>query len=112
MDHGQVEQFDHPHILLQGESGVFYEMVRHTGPATARLLTQMAWQAYEHKLLEEGEHVDPNTLVEGTEGSPKSLQFVTPDDIHKNGYDNKGYDRNDDDDDNGSGGGSFQTTYF
>ena len=114
MDHGQVEQFDHPHKLLQRESGVFYEMVSHTGTATARLLTQMARQAYEHKLMEEGVHADPNTLVgciRTDEESPIYLQFMTLGDVHKNGYYNKGYGC-DDDDDNGSGDGSFRTTYF
>lgn len=42
MDAGSLVQFDHPHVLLQDEDGVFYGMVQQTGKAMAEALTKIS----------------------------------------------------------------------
>ncbi|KAF2900921.1 hypothetical protein ILUMI_05261, partial [Ignelater luminosus] len=46
MDAGTMVQFDHPHILLQDEDGIFYGMVQQTGKAMAETLTKVAEDSY------------------------------------------------------------------
>ncbi|KAF2894429.1 hypothetical protein ILUMI_11736 [Ignelater luminosus] len=46
MDAGTMVEFDHPHILLQNESGFLYGMVQQTGKAMAEVLTRVAKQSY------------------------------------------------------------------
>lgn len=42
LDAGTVVEFDHPHSLLKNKDGVFYSMVKETGPDTADLLHAVA----------------------------------------------------------------------
>ena len=37
-----VQEFDHPHILLQNENGVLYQMVEETGHTMAESLLKIA----------------------------------------------------------------------
>ncbi|KAF5287553.1 hypothetical protein FQA39_LY15882 [Lamprigera yunnana] len=46
MDTGRIVEFDHPHVLLQNENGVFYGMVEQTGSAMAETLTKVASDSY------------------------------------------------------------------
>lgn len=50
MDQGLVNQFDHPHLLLQEESGIFTGMVQSTGAQESERLKEIAKQAYESKV--------------------------------------------------------------
>ena len=47
MDQGKVNQFDHPHRLLQDEEGIFSGMVQSTGEADR--LREIARQAHESR---------------------------------------------------------------
>nr|XP_023027004.1 probable multidrug resistance-associated protein lethal(2)03659 [Leptinotarsa decemlineata] len=47
MDAGRKAEFDHPHLLLQNEAGVFYSLVMQTGKATAKNLMAIAEGTYE-----------------------------------------------------------------
>ncbi|XP_074031109.1 probable multidrug resistance-associated protein lethal(2)03659 [Leptinotarsa decemlineata] len=47
MDAGRKAEFDHPHLLLQNEAGVFYSLVMQTGKATAKNLMTIAEETYE-----------------------------------------------------------------
>lgn len=47
MDQGRVNQFDHPHLLLQDESGIFTGMVQSTGAQESERLKEIAKHAYE-----------------------------------------------------------------
>ncbi|KAK0172592.1 hypothetical protein PV328_005892 [Microctonus aethiopoides] len=47
MDTGSIVEFDHPHILLQNESGFFSNMVRETGNTSAKILAAIAKETYE-----------------------------------------------------------------
>ncbi|KAK0081216.1 hypothetical protein PV326_007800 [Microctonus aethiopoides] len=47
MDTGNIVEFDHPHILLQNESGFFSNMVRETGNTSAKILAAIAKETYE-----------------------------------------------------------------
>lgn len=49
MDQGRVNQFDHPHLLLQDERGIFSGMVQSTGAQEYERLKEIAKQAYEAK---------------------------------------------------------------
>lgn len=42
-----LQEFDHPHILLQNESGFFSNMVRETGNTSAKNLAAIAKENYE-----------------------------------------------------------------
>jgi len=42
MDHGQVLEFDHPHILLQNKQGHFSSMIQETGKQMTKQLKQNA----------------------------------------------------------------------
>ncbi|XP_051154775.1 ATP-binding cassette sub-family C member 4-like [Leptopilina boulardi] len=46
MDAGHMVEFDHPYLLLQKEEGYLHEMVQHTGPEMALVLTKMAEASY------------------------------------------------------------------
>ncbi|XP_014208188.1 probable multidrug resistance-associated protein lethal(2)03659 [Copidosoma floridanum] len=46
MDAGTAVEFDHPHVLLQKESGYLRSMVNETGPAMAEALQEVAERAY------------------------------------------------------------------
>ncbi|XP_033209998.1 probable multidrug resistance-associated protein lethal(2)03659 isoform X2 [Belonocnema kinseyi] len=46
MDAGSVVEFDHPHLLLQKESGNLKSMVRETGTSMAEALTAVAQRSY------------------------------------------------------------------
>ncbi|XP_014214762.1 probable multidrug resistance-associated protein lethal(2)03659 [Copidosoma floridanum] len=47
MDGGKIVEFDHPYNLLQNKDGVFYNMVKQTGPAMAENLCEIAESNYE-----------------------------------------------------------------
>ncbi|KAK9889087.1 hypothetical protein WA026_004359 [Henosepilachna vigintioctopunctata] len=47
MRNGVVEEFEHPHVLLQKESGLLYSLVQATGEATSKQLEQIARENYE-----------------------------------------------------------------
>ncbi|CAG9863640.1 unnamed protein product [Phyllotreta striolata] len=49
MDQGKVAEFDHPHILLQNENGIFYKMVEDTGKGTNEVLKKISKDTYEKK---------------------------------------------------------------
>lgn len=49
MDQGRVNQFDHPHLLLQEQSGIFSGMVLSTGPQESDRLKEIAKQAYDSR---------------------------------------------------------------
>lgn len=42
MNKGRVEQFGQPFRLLQDEEGIFYEMVKHSGPKQSEELMRVA----------------------------------------------------------------------
>lgn len=42
MNAGQVEEFDHPHILLEKKEGLFYGLVQATGESTSKQLENIA----------------------------------------------------------------------
>ncbi|XP_058802493.1 ATP-binding cassette sub-family C member 4-like isoform X2 [Phymastichus coffea] len=46
MHHGQIAEYDHPHLLLQKNDGYFKKMVQQTGPAMAEHLRSIAEKAY------------------------------------------------------------------
>lgn len=48
MNAGESVEFDHPHLLLQNEIGIFYSLVMQTGTATAKNLKAIAEETY-HK---------------------------------------------------------------
>ncbi|XP_077294803.1 putative multidrug resistance-associated protein lethal(2)03659 [Arctopsyche grandis] len=48
MDAGTAVEFDHPHILLQNEDGVFRSMVNQTGKTMSESLIEIAKQCYEN----------------------------------------------------------------
>lgn len=49
MDQGRVSQFDHPHLLLQNDSGIFSGMVTSTGGQESERLKEIAKQAFDSK---------------------------------------------------------------
>lgn len=49
MDKGLLNQFDHPHLLLQDEQGIFAGMVQATGPQESARLKEIAKGAFESK---------------------------------------------------------------
>ncbi|XP_030767940.1 multidrug resistance-associated protein 4-like isoform X2 [Sitophilus oryzae] len=49
MDAGQAVEFDHPHILLQNNTGYLSELVRKTGTGTAASLKKIAKQNFEER---------------------------------------------------------------
>uniref|UniRef100_A0A8D8Y1X0 Probable multidrug resistance-associated protein lethal(2)03659 n=3 Tax=Cacopsylla melanoneura TaxID=428564 RepID=A0A8D8Y1X0_9HEMI len=49
MDAGSLVEFDHPHILLKNEAGIFYGMVEKTGRGTAENLHRIAAESYKKK---------------------------------------------------------------
>ncbi|XP_067315095.1 ATP-binding cassette sub-family C member 4-like isoform X2 [Pseudorasbora parva] len=46
LDAGQIHEYDAPHVLLQNQNGILYNMVQQTGKAEAASLLQTAKQAY------------------------------------------------------------------
>ncbi|XP_031342454.1 multidrug resistance-associated protein 4-like isoform X5 [Photinus pyralis] len=46
MDMGVAVEFDHPHLLLQNQNGVFYNLVQQTGAVMAEILADMAKKSY------------------------------------------------------------------
>ncbi|KAI2474163.1 ATP-binding cassette sub-family C member 4 [Diabrotica virgifera virgifera] len=51
MDQGTVAEFDHPHMLLQNEDGIFTNMVEETGKAVSDQLKKIARDTYEKRVL-------------------------------------------------------------
>ncbi|XP_063913516.1 probable multidrug resistance-associated protein lethal(2)03659 [Zophobas morio] len=48
MDAGQAAEFDHPHLLLQDTTGIFYGLVKQTGKGMAENLVKIAEDAYKN----------------------------------------------------------------
>ncbi|KAG5892952.1 hypothetical protein JTB14_015003 [Gonioctena quinquepunctata] len=46
MDAGLAIEFDHPHLLLQNRDGIFFDMVKKTGPGVADKLRKIAEENY------------------------------------------------------------------
>ncbi|XP_052455081.1 ATP-binding cassette sub-family C member 4 [Carassius gibelio] len=46
LDAGRIHEYDAPHVLLQNQNGIFYNMVQQTGKAEVASLLQTAKQAY------------------------------------------------------------------
>lgn len=46
MDAGKALEFDHPHVLLQNNSGVFHSLVEQTGKSTEKALKAAAQVSY------------------------------------------------------------------
>lgn len=57
MDQGLVNEFDAPHLLLQNK-GIFYGMVKTTGPQESDSLAEVARQTYEAKQSQISSKVD------------------------------------------------------
>jgi len=51
MDAGTMVEFDHPHILLQNETGFLYGMVQQTGKAMAETLARVSADNYRRSQL-------------------------------------------------------------
>ncbi|KAG5324821.1 L259 protein, partial [Pseudoatta argentina] len=51
MDAGNAVEFDHPHVLLQKESGYLKSMVQETGTAMAEALAGVARNCYQNRVL-------------------------------------------------------------
>lgn len=49
MSAGKVEEFDHPHLLMQNEEGVLRHLVEDTGRSTSKTLRKMAEENYLRK---------------------------------------------------------------
>ncbi|XP_012058527.1 PREDICTED: LOW QUALITY PROTEIN: probable multidrug resistance-associated protein lethal(2)03659 [Atta cephalotes] len=49
MDAGNVVEFDHPHVLLQKDTGYLKSMVQETGKAMAEVLTSVAHDCYQNR---------------------------------------------------------------
>lgn len=49
MSAGKVEEFDHPHLLMQNEEGVLRHLVEDTGRSTSKTLMKMAEENYLRK---------------------------------------------------------------
>ncbi|XP_076650867.1 ATP-binding cassette sub-family C member 4 isoform X2 [Halictus rubicundus] len=58
MDHGQVAEFDHPHILLQNARGHFTSMLKETGKLMFEQLSKVAEKAYK----DYPEHTEANVV--------------------------------------------------
>lgn len=52
MENGKVAEFDHPHILLQDEHGLFSKMVNDTGKSESEMLRRVAKNTYDNSLSE------------------------------------------------------------
>lgn len=55
LDAGRIMEFDEPHILLQNEKGMLYQMVQQTGHSTANYLKNVAKTNYDLKHPKEQE---------------------------------------------------------
>jgi len=51
LDFYHVQEFDHPHVLLQKESGYLKSMVQETGTAMAEALAGVARNCYQNRVL-------------------------------------------------------------
>lgn len=49
LENGRLIEFDHPHILLQREDGVFASLVAETGVQNSALLRRLAEACYQKK---------------------------------------------------------------
>lgn len=47
MESGTMVEFDHPYILLQNSTGVFYKMVAETGKSLCEQLRKIARESYQ-----------------------------------------------------------------
>ncbi len=50
LDSGRIAQYDCPHLLIQQNSGIFYEMLETTGQSMKQQLKEIAFSAYKRKL--------------------------------------------------------------
>ena len=49
MNDGRVAEFDHPHVLLQNEAGIFHQMASHAGYSLMKQLTTLAKKSYNER---------------------------------------------------------------
>ncbi|KAF6037996.1 ABCC4 [Bugula neritina] len=49
MDNGKIKELDPPHLLLQNEKGIFFNLVKQRGTQEAMLLREIARHKYENK---------------------------------------------------------------
>ncbi|XP_067949778.1 ATP-binding cassette sub-family C member 4-like [Watersipora subatra] len=49
MDNGKIKELDPPHVLLQNEKGIFYNLVKQRGNQESALLREIARHKYENK---------------------------------------------------------------
>lgn len=49
MESGKMVEFDHPHMLLQNQNGVFYKMVQETGKSMSEQLRKVAFMSYQRQ---------------------------------------------------------------
>lgn len=51
MDAGKAVEYDHPHVLLQKEDGVFRKLVNQTGANTVKKLESIAFESFNKKKM-------------------------------------------------------------
>lgn len=54
MDAGVAVEFDHPHLLLQNKTGMFYNLVQQTERVMAETLAEVARKSYEKNIKQKG----------------------------------------------------------
>ncbi|XP_026680423.1 probable multidrug resistance-associated protein lethal(2)03659 [Diaphorina citri] len=60
MDAGNLVEFDHPHVLLQNEKGIFHGMVEKAGRGTAEHLHRIAAENYKNKYFSKPTNEQPS----------------------------------------------------
>ena len=86
MKDGRVEEFDHPHSLLQNPDSLFTSMVQNTD-ANAPMLFKMAKEAYEnkntrmptHSTTSDTTHAEPQVILNGRANSVSDTRAETND---------------------------------
>lgn len=48
-----IQEYNHPHILLQNDNGHFASLVKETGTSMSDLLRKVAYNAYKNKFDDE-----------------------------------------------------------
>ena len=67
---GCITEFDAPHVLLRRGSGMFYDMVQHTGKGEAKLLASMAEDSFTSR-----RHVNSHCGTESLEDPDRVLDI-------------------------------------
>ena len=58
MSHGTVEEFDHPHLLLQRPDSHLRQLVEQSGPTERQALEDIARAAYKYRKATTLEHTE------------------------------------------------------